>query len=144
MHKCRPARDAPLLTCALLAGGFVSLVLELPNSRWADTQPLLGLHVMPSRCSTSALSLGCRKMESEADEIGLSLAARACFKPGAAVSVYQILDREEARQGGAHMPAMLRTHPMSSSRIEAVRPVCALPRPRCSSAVLSSCTLVST
>ena len=95
---------------------------------------------------------GCRKMESEADEIGLSLAAKACFKPGTAVEVrpalvscpcscwqpwlifavvcpqvYKILDREEARQGGDHMPAMLRTHPLSSARIEAVRNLTAGP-----------------
>ena len=61
-----------------------------------------------------------RRMESEADEIGLTLAARACYKPGAAVSVYQILGSEEAKHGGDHMPAMLRTHPMSSDRIKSV------------------------
>lgn len=36
------------------------------------------------------------------------------------LQVYKILDREETRQGGDHMPAMLRTHPQSRARIEAV------------------------
>ena len=61
-------------------------------------------------------------METEADAIGLTLAAKACFKPGAAVGVYRLLGDVEAQQGAANIPSMLRTHPMSSARIEAVRP----------------------
>ena len=49
--------------------------------------------------------------------LAVALTPRAA---GAAVSVYQVLGSEEAKHGGDHMPAMLRTHPMSSNRIKAV------------------------
>ena len=87
----------------------------MPFITEADKQPVSdGLKCLTAPAHTP------RKMESEADAIGLTLAARACYNPGAAVSVYQILGGEEAKQGGDHMPSMLRTHPMSSARIEAV------------------------
>ena len=69
-----------------------------------------------------------RKAETEADVIGLQLAARACFDPAAAVSVFEKLGAEEARQGGAAaaVPAMLRTHPVTSDRIKRIKEM--LPR----------------
>ena len=76
------------------------------------------------------MSCPIRALETEADEIGLTLAAKACFRPGAAVGVYKLLGEVEAQQGG-NVPSMLRTHPMSSVRIEQVparRHACAIAR----------------
>lgn len=58
-----------------------------------------------------------RKQESEADEIGVMLAARACFEPRAAAIVFTKLGEKEKQM--AQVPQWLLTHPLSK-----VRPVC--------------------
>lgn len=60
----------------------------------------------------AASFLLCRKQESEADAIGMQLAAKACFSPGAAALVFQKLGAAEQQQG-VQIPTMLRTHPLS-------------------------------
>lgn len=62
-----------------------------------------------------------RKAETEADVIGVQLAARACFDPSAAVDVFSKLGAEEAKHGGNAIPAVLRTHPVSSDRIKRIK-----------------------
>jgi predicted Zn-dependent protease len=64
-----------------------------------------------------------RKAETEADAIGVQLAARACFDPGAAVAVFEKLGRAEAAAGGGAVPALLRTHPVSADRVRAIKQV---------------------
>ncbi len=56
--------------------------------------------------------LYCRKQESEADAIGMQLAAKACFDPAAAALVFEKLDAAEKQQG-VKIPTLLRTHPIS-------------------------------
>ena len=62
-----------------------------------------------------------RRAEHEADVIGVQLAARACFDPAAAVEVFAKLGAEEAKHGGNMVPAVLRTHPVSSERIRKIK-----------------------
>ncbi|KNE56882.1 hypothetical protein, variant [Allomyces macrogynus ATCC 38327] len=57
-----------------------------------------------------------RSMESEADHIGLLLAAQACYDPAAAVGFWQ---RMAAKGEGG--PAFLSTHPAHRDRIEQIR-----------------------
>lgn len=73
-------------------GGLLEAGFELPNSR---------------------------RDEAEADAIGLRLAARACYDPAAAASVFAMLGHLEARQGGGG-PKLLRTHPVTDDRIRAI------------------------
>ena len=47
------------------------------------------------------------------------LAARACYDPSAAARVFTLLGRVEA-DAGVHIPAMLRTHPLSEARVRRV------------------------
>ncbi len=56
-----------------------------------------------------------RKQESQADEMGLMLAAAACYNPEEAVPLWQ---RMEQASGGAGQPEFASTHPNPGTRIE--------------------------
>lgn len=74
-----------------MAAQFAEILYNLPNSRNAET---------------------------EADKIGLELAARAGFDPQASVSVWEKMSQAK-EQGGP--PEFLSTHPANSSRIAELR-----------------------
>ena len=76
-----------------IPAGFFELALFLPNSRKAET---------------------------EADAIGVRLAALACYDPAAAATVFAKLGAAEAASGGPQVPTMLRTHPLSADRVDRV------------------------
>mmetsp|Transcript_7781 Transcript_7781/g.19278 ORF Transcript_7781/g.19278 Transcript_7781/m.19278 type:complete len:132 (+) Transcript_7781:61-456(+) len=57
-----------------------------------------------------------RKLESEADFIGLTLMTEACFNPRAAPELYKRLSSNQAEQGGS-VPEYLSTHPTGEKRI---------------------------
>jgi predicted Zn-dependent protease len=61
--------------------------------------------------------------EAEADAIGLQLLARACYDPEANVRMLQRLSSHERAAGGpaAQVPGLLRTHPLTESRVARVR-----------------------
>ncbi|MEO6033726.1 MAG: M48 family metallopeptidase [Verrucomicrobiota bacterium] len=59
-----------------------------------------------------------RAQESEADHIGLKYMARAGYDPSAAVEFWQRFSEFSGKAGGSSMPALLRTHPVDSKRIE--------------------------
>jgi predicted Zn-dependent protease len=56
-----------------------------------------------------------RKQESQADEMGLMLAAAACFNPQEAIPLWQ---RMEQASGGGGQPEFASTHPNPGTRIE--------------------------
>ena len=58
-----------------------------------------------------------RTMESEADRIGIELAAKAGYNPQAAVSLWQKM----ARAGSKNPPQFLSTHPNPENRLEVLR-----------------------
>ncbi|KAK9822887.1 hypothetical protein WJX74_001067 [Apatococcus lobatus] len=62
-----------------------------------------------------------RKLESEADAIGLKLAAQACYNPDSAVQVFEKFNQIEKKFGADRIPGFLRTHPMNDARIAAIQ-----------------------
>lgn len=58
------------------------------------------------------------------------LAAQACYDPEAAVRVFEKLGAIEKKMGGGRIPSFLRTHPVSTTRIERIKAVCIALRKR--------------
>ncbi len=59
-----------------------------------------------------------RSQESQADEIGLMLAAAACFNPEESIPLWE---RMSAMSGGQNPPEFASTHPSAGTRIEHLR-----------------------
>lgn len=76
------------------------------------TPPTLGPRL--SDAQTPATSLQRRRLQ---------LAAQACYDPEAAVSVFEKLGEAEKKMGGGYIPRFLRTHPLSSDRVEKIKQV---------------------
>ena len=95
-------------------------------SRGMATQLVLGImlasgEVDPSLVEATAVAYGAlgetafsRREESEADHIGLLIAADAGYDPRAALPFWQKM----AKQGGSKPPELLSTHPSSDARAE--------------------------
>ena len=56
-----------------------------------------------------------RSQESQADELGLMLAAAACFNPQEAIPLWQRMDQ---MSGGQKPPEFASTHPSAGTRME--------------------------
>lgn len=77
-----------------------------------------GLTGIADQLATLGLQLpNSREAESEADSVGIELAAKAGFNPQAAVTLWQKM----MQVGGAGGPEWLSTHPNPQSRIEAMK-----------------------
>ncbi|KAL6767291.1 hypothetical protein ACKKBG_A39385 [Auxenochlorella protothecoides x Auxenochlorella symbiontica] len=95
-------------------GGVVSVIQMI--AYWGFGIPL------PSDLLVPAFFLpNSRKAETEADVIGIQLAAQACYDPAAAASVFQKLGAAEKKMGGTAMPKFLRTHPLSDERVARIK-----------------------
>ena len=93
------------------AAAFLNVV-----ARW-----LLGVPIPGAVVALALVLPHSRANEREADAIGVRLAARACYDPAANVAMLQRLARAEAGGNGGNGFAILRTHPVTSERVEAVR-----------------------
>jgi Zn-dependent protease with chaperone function len=81
----------------------------------AELLGLGGLGAVAADMGSQLLTLKfSREDESEADLVGLELAARGAFQPNASVSLWQKM----AKAGGGNGPAFLSTHPSGPNRIK--------------------------
>jgi Zn-dependent protease with chaperone function len=81
----------------------------------AELLGLGGLGAVAADMGSQLLTLKfSREDESEADLVGLELAARGAFQPSASVSLWQKM----AKAGGGSGPAFLSTHPSGPNRIK--------------------------
>lgn len=85
-------------------------------ARW-----LLGVPVPGAVVALALVLPHSRANEREADAIGVRLAARSCYDPSANVRMLQRLASAEGGGGAGGGLALLRTHPITSERVEAVR-----------------------
>ena len=77
-----------------------------------------------------------RTHESEADEIGQTLMAKAGFDPRESVTLWQNM----GKGGGKAQPEFLSTHPSHDTRIEQLRSQTAATMPLYNAATKHSCT----
>ncbi|GBF92474.1 M48 peptidase [Raphidocelis subcapitata] len=84
---------------------------------------LMNFRMPPGLLNVALLLPHSRAAENEADAIGLQLLARACYSPDANVRMLQRLADLERPSKGALLPdsPLLRTHPLSTERVERVR-----------------------
>jgi predicted Zn-dependent protease len=62
-----------------------------------------------------------RDDERQADALGIRYAVKDGYDPRQAISVFEMLDRQEAAAGGSGVPSWLATHPAPQDRIERIR-----------------------
>lgn len=62
-----------------------------------------------------------RTNETEADNIGLTLASSACYDPREAVGLWERMAKAQAAVGGGAPPQFLSTHPSDTKRIEKIK-----------------------
>ena len=86
---------------------------------------MLGLDIGLSRIMLNLLlSLpNSRRIESEADELGLRIMSQACYDPRQAVRFWQRMNADEAHSGPLSDSArqLLSTHPVNSQRISNIQ-----------------------
>jgi predicted Zn-dependent protease len=96
------------------------LVTSIAGAVVASRNPELGELALQGTALAAALAVtlpNSRQSESEADAIGIELAARAGFDPQAAVTLWEKM----GRAGGAAPPEFLSTHPSPDNRRERLR-----------------------
>ena len=117
---------------AVVLGHEIAHALARHGAERMSQQSLLGLggQILGAATNSAALSQAygvgttvglalpfSRKQESEADDIGLILMAKAGYNPSKAVDFWQRM----SQTGGAAPPALLSTHPADASRIKDIQ-----------------------
>jgi predicted Zn-dependent protease len=103
------------VSTAFAANAGVQLAAALSGTDGPKQQMLMGLLGLGAQFGV--LLPFSRTQESESDEIGLTLMARAGFDPRAAINLWENM----AQAGGAQPPEFLSTHPSHGTRIEDLR-----------------------
>ena len=62
-----------------------------------------------------------RRVECEADDLGLKLMSRACYDPEKAPGLWQRMREAQGGKDGGAFAAMLSTHPLSKDREETLQ-----------------------
>jgi predicted Zn-dependent protease len=97
----------------------VAMATNLAVTAFAMTQEKKGL-ALTGASLAAALAIqmpNSRQAESEADRIGIELAAKAGYDPHAAVTLWQKMEKAS----GNGVPEFLSTHPSPENRIETLR-----------------------
>jgi Zn-dependent protease with chaperone function len=100
------------LSFSLSHSPLVSLHQSPPTSNSNNSMILYWAFGIPLPVGALELALflpNSRAAETEADVIGVRLAARACYDPSAAATVFEKLGQAEKDSGGAGIPAFMRT-----------------------------------
>jgi predicted Zn-dependent protease len=100
-----------------LAFAKILLLLQIVINQFIDTRLLTNM--LMQLLLTLPFS---RKMESEADYIGLHLMAAACFDPQAMAPMFERMKalRQKLMQGKKAPPSYLSTHPADEDRVAAI------------------------
>lgn len=99
---------------AQLAGQAGAIAIGASTSNPAATQAFGQLYGIGAQ--VGVLLPHSRLQESEADEVGMILAAKAGYEPSGALSLWRKMDAYYAKKGGTP-PQWLSTHPSSQQRI---------------------------
>jgi len=111
-------------TRRLTVGAPFAIAFGLPAALVGVVSPTLGKIVGIPGAVAQGLVLApyARSQEHDADEIGMQLAAKAGWQPGALADALETMERESVlRQGEARQAAFFDTHPLTRDRLQRIR-----------------------
>src|SRR5690606_38940090 len=112
------------MSIAMTVGVGTALLAAVATSRSSDPysgQRAQGVESAAAMAAALAITLpNSREGETEADQIGIELAARAGFDPQAAVTLWEKMAKESGKEGGTPSE-FFSTHPSPENRAERLR-----------------------